>query len=61
MKGIHILKNVLKCYGDNGLLNAKEQAKYDLIEMIRQTPADRLVTVDEREHCYEIEINCRID
>ena len=60
MKRIHIYKDVLKNYGKDAKKKAIEEAKRDLIELLENTPAEKMVTVDEREHCWEIEIECKI-
>ena len=60
MKRIHIYKDVLKTYGEDAKKIAIEEAKRDLIELLENTPAEKMVTVDEREHCWEIEIECKI-
>ena len=61
MKRIHIYKDVLKKYGEDAKKKAVEEAKRDLIELLKNTPAEKMVTVDDREHCWEIEIDCKID
>ena len=61
MKKIYIHKDVLKNYGKDAKKKAIEEAKRDLIELLKNTPAEKMVTVDEREHCWEIEIDCKID
>lgn len=57
---IYIYKDVLKNYGKDAKKIAIEEAKTDLIELLKNTPAEKMVTVDEREHCWEIEIDCKI-
>ena len=57
---IYIHKDVLKDYGKDAKKIATEEAKRDLIEMIENTPAEKMVTVDERANCWEIEIECKI-
>ena len=57
---IYIHKDVLKDYGKDAKKIATEEAKRDLIEMIENTPAAKMVTVDERANCWEIEIECKI-
>ena len=61
MKKIHICKYVLKTYGEDAKKKAIEEAKRDLIELLNNTPAEKMVTVDERANCWEIEIDCKID
>ena len=61
MKRIHIYRDVLKTYGDNTKKKAIEGAKRDLIELLKNTPAEKMVTVDERANCWEIELDCKID
>lgn len=60
MKKIHICKDVLKTYGEDTKKKAIEEAKRDLIELLENTPAEKMVTIDDREHCWEIEIDCKI-
>lgn len=60
MRRIYISKDVLKTYGEDAKKKALEEAKRDLIELLNNTPAEKMVTVDEREHCWEIEIECKI-
>lgn len=60
MKKIYISKDVLKTYGEDVKKIAIEEAKRDLIELLNNTPAEKMVTVDEREYCWEIEIDCKI-
>ena len=60
MKKIYINKDVLKTYGEDAKKIAIEEAKRDLIELLKKTPAEKMVTVDDREHCWEIEIDCKI-
>ena len=61
MRKIHIYKDVLKTYGEDAKKIAIEDAKRDLIELLKNTPAEKMVTVDERANCWEIEIDCKID
>ena len=61
MRKIHIYKDVLKKYGEDAKKRAIEEAKKDLIELLNNTPAEKMVTVDERANCWEIEIDCKID
>ena len=61
MRKIHISKYVLKTYGEDAKKKAIEEAKRDLIELLNNTPAEKMVTVDERANCWEIEIDCKID
>ena len=61
MKRIHIYKDVLKTYGEDTKKKAIEEAKRDLIELLNNTPAEKMVTVDERANCWEIEIDCKIN
>ena len=61
MKKIYICKDVLKIYGEDAKKIAIEEAKRDLIKLLENTPAEKMVTVDDREHCWEIEIDCKID
>ena len=60
MKKIYICKDVLKTYGEDSKKIAIEEAKRDLIELLKNTPADKMVTVDERANCWEIEVDCKI-
>ena len=60
MRRIHICKDVLKTYGEDTKKIAVEEAKRDLIELLKSTPAEKMVTVDERANCWEIEIECKI-
>ena len=60
MKKIYISKDVLKTYGEDAKKKATEEAKKDLIELLNNTPAEKMVTIDDREHCWEIEIDCKI-
>ena len=60
MRKIHICKDVLKKYGEDAKKIAIEEAKRELIELLENTPADKMVTVDERANCWEIEIDCKI-
>ena len=48
MKKIYICKDVLKNYGKDAKKIAIEEAKRDLIELLKNTPAEKMVTVDER-------------
>ena len=57
MKKIYISKDVLKTYGEDAKKIAIEEAKRDLIELLKNTPAEKMVTVDDREHCWEIELD----
>ena len=61
MKKIYISKDVLKTYGEDTKKKAIEEAKRDLIELLNNTPAEKMVTIDERANCWEIEIECKID
>ena len=61
MKKIFISKDVLKTYGKDAKKIAIEEAKRDLIKLLENTPAEKMVTVDEREYCWEIEIECKIE
>lgn len=58
---IFIHKDVLKDYGKDAKKIAIEEAKRDLIELLNNTPAEKMVTVDERANCWEIEIDCKIN
>ena len=60
MKKIYICKDVLKTYGEDAKKIAIEEAKKDLIELLKNTPAEKMVTIDERANCWEIEIDCKI-
>lgn len=60
MKKIYISKDVLKIYGEDAKKIAIEEAKRELIELLKNTPAEKMVTVDERANCWEIEIECKI-
>lgn len=60
MKKVYISKDVLKIYGEDAKKIAIEEAKRELIKMIENTPADKMVAIDDREHCWEIEIDCKI-
>ena len=60
MNKIHISKDVLKTYGEDAKKIAIEEAKRDLIELLKNTPAEKMVTVDDRANCWEIEIECKI-
>ena len=60
MNKIHIYKDVLKTYGEDTKKKAIEEAKRDLIELLKNTPAEKMVTVDERANCWEIEVVCKI-
>ena len=57
---IYICKDVLKTYGEDAKKIALEEAKRDLIELLKNTPVEKMVTVDERANCWEIEIDCKI-
>ena len=61
MKKIYISKDVLKTYGEDAKKKAIEEAKRELIELLNNTPAEKIVTVDERANCWEIEVDCKID
>ena len=61
MNRIYISKYVLKTYGEDTKKKAIEEAKRDLIELLNNTPAEKMVTIDERANCWEIEIDCKID
>ena len=61
MKKIFISKDVLKIYGEDAKKISIEEAKRELIELLNNTPADKMVTIDDREHCWEIEIECKIE
>ena len=61
MKKIYISKDVLKTYGEDAKKIAIEEVKRDLIELLNNTPAEKMVTIDERANCWEIEIDCKID
>lgn len=60
MKRILISKDILKEKGEDVKKYAIEEAKRDFIKMIENTPAEKLVTIDDREYCWEIEIDCKI-
>ena len=60
MKRILISKDVLKTYGEDAKKIAIEEAKRDLIELLNNTPAEKMVTIDERANCWEIEVDCKI-
>ena len=60
MRRIHICKDVLKTYGEDTKKIAIEEAKRDLIKLLENTPAEKMVTIDERANCWEIEIDCKI-
>lgn len=60
MKKIFISKDVLKTYGEDAKKIAIEEAKRELIKLLENTPAEKMVTVDEREYCWEIEVDCKI-
>ena len=60
MKKIYICKDVPKNYGKDAKKIAIEEAKRDLIKLLENTPAEKMVTIDDREHCWEIEIDCKI-
>ena len=57
---IYIHKDVLKDYGKDAKKIAVEEAKRDLIELLNNTPAEKMVTIDERANCWEIEVDCKI-
>lgn len=57
---IYICKDVLKTYGEDAKKIAIEEAKRDLIKLLENTPAEKMVTIDERANCWEIEIDCKI-
>ena len=61
MRKIHIYKDVLKKYGEDAKKIAIEEAKRELIELLENTPAEKMVTIDERANCWEIEIDCKIN
>lgn len=61
MRRIHICKDVLKTYGEDAKKIAIEEAKRDLIKLLENTPAEKMVTIDERANCWEIEVDCKID
>lgn len=61
MRRIHICKDVLKTYGEGTKKIAIEEAKRDLIKLLENTPAEKMVTIDERANCWEIEIDCKIN
>lgn len=61
MKTIYISKDVLKTYGEDAKKIAIEEAKRELIELLKNTPVEKMVTIDERANCWEIEIDCKID
>ena len=61
MKRIHISKDGRKADGEDAKKIAREEAKRDLIELLKNTPAEKMVTVDERANCWEIEIDCKIN
>ena len=61
MNRIHISKYALKTYGEDTKKKAIEEAKRDLIELLNNTPAEKMVTIDERANCWEIEIDCKIN
>ena len=60
MRKIHIYKDVLKNYGKDAKKIAVEEAKRDLIELLENTPAEKMVSIDDRANCWEIEIDCKI-
>ena len=60
MNKVLISKDVLKTYGEDAKKIAIEEAKRDLIELLKNTPAEKMVTVDDREYCWEIEVDCKI-
>ena len=45
MKKIYISKDVLKTYGEEAKKIAIEEAKRDLIELLKNIPAEKMVTV----------------
>lgn len=57
---VYICKDVLKTYGEDAKKTAIEEAKRDLIKLLENTPAEKIVTIDERANCWEIEIDCKI-
>lgn len=61
MRRIHICKDVLKTYGEDAKKIAIEEAKRELIKLLENTPAEKMVTVDERANCWEIEVDCKIN
>lgn len=61
MKKIYISKDVLKIYGEDAKKIAIEEAKRELIELLKNTPAEKMVTIDERANCWEIEVDCKIN
>ena len=61
MNKTHISKYVLKTYGEDAKKKAIEEAKREFIELLNNTPAEKMVTVDERANCWEIELDCKID
>lgn len=61
MKKIYISKDVLKIYGEDAKKIAIEEAKRELIELLNNTPAEKMVTIDERANCWEIEVDCKIN
>ena len=61
MNRIYISKYVLKTYGEDTKKKAIEEAKRGLIELLNNTPAEKMVSIDERADCWEIELNCKID
>ena len=58
---VYICKDVLKTYGEDAKKKAIEEAKIDLIELLKNTPAEKMVTVDDRANCWEIELDCKIN
>ena len=60
MKKIYISKDILKTYGEDAKKIAIEEAKRDLIELLNNTPAEKMATVDDRANCWEIEVDCKI-
>lgn len=61
MRRIYICKDVLKTYGEDAKKIAIEEAKRELIELLKNTPAEKMVTIDERANCWEIEVDCKIN
>ena len=61
MKKIYISKDVIKTYGEDAKKIDIEEEKRELIELLKNTPAEKMVTVDERANCWEIEIDCKIN
>lgn len=58
---VYICKDVLKTYGEDAKKIATEEAKRELIELLKNTPAEKMVTVYERANCWEIEVDCKIN